>query len=81
MSFLLAALLAASGASAAPATPAAADSGKVRCKRQVETGSLVKARKECHTEAEWEALRRQAREDRDRLQGPGYDSSNVTPAG
>jgi hypothetical protein len=39
---------------AAPAQLAAND--KVRCKRYVETGSLAKIRKECHTEEEWRRL-------------------------
>ena len=73
MSILLAALLV---TAAAEAPPPAKPAEKVRCKREVETGSLVKVRKECHTEAEWQAVYRQAREDRDRLQGPGRNSDN-----
>ena len=76
MSKLFTALLALSFAVPAAAGTAVASSPvaaaeKIRCKREVETGSLVKATRVCRTEAEWDALRRQARDERIRLQGPG----------
>lgn len=44
----------------------AAPGDKVICKRYVETGSLMKSRKECRTRAEWQKLavegRNQAKE-------------------
>lgn len=44
-------------ATPAPATQAApAPAEKVRCKRYVETGTLAKMHKECHTEAEWQRV-------------------------
>jgi len=39
------------------------------CKRQPETGSLVKMRKVCHTAREWNVLRQNARRDTEDLQG------------
>lgn len=41
----------------------AAAQPKLRCKRYTETGSLAKVRKECHTDAEWQQLALQGRED------------------
>ncbi len=35
---------------------------KLRCKRYTEIGSLAKVRKECHTDAEWQQLAAQGRE-------------------
>ncbi|UYY57638.1 hypothetical protein [Sphingomonas sp. S2-65] len=43
-------------ASAAPATPP--DAPKMRCRSSFETGSNVKKKRVCHTDAEWRALDR-----------------------
>lgn len=48
---------------AASVQPVSATGEKLRCKRYVETGTLAKIRKECHTEAEWDLLLRQGKED------------------
>ncbi len=43
----------------APATPATAGAGageEIICKKELEVGSLVRKRKQCHTKAEWEKI-------------------------
>lgn len=67
---------------AAPAmgatNPASQGDNKLVCKKSVETGSLVKARKVCRTKAEWrkvtETARKTTRDIQDlgsRIAGPG----------
>ena len=53
-----------SPALSAPAEPAqTAEAGeKLICKKQRETGSLVKTRKTCHTAREWQRLRERNQE-------------------
>ncbi len=46
----------------APGKKEPADPNKVRCKSQVETGSLVRKAKVCRTEAEWRRLSETGRE-------------------
>ncbi len=62
----------------APAKADAGDPNKVICKRHVPIGQLAGGKKECRTRAEWEAIRRDAQDDTQRLQratpnggGPG----------
>jgi hypothetical protein len=52
-----------------PATDGSAS--KVICKKSVDTGSLVRARKVCRTRAEWEKANTIAREQGQRLQDRG----------
>ena len=64
VSVVVAALLAASspaGGANAPVARDAPSATKVRCKRELETGTLAKFTKICHTEAEWDAQRGDAR--------------------
>ncbi len=50
-------------AGTASVQPVSATGEKLRCKRYVETGTLAKIRKECHTKADWDLLLRQGKED------------------
>lgn len=55
--FPLAAVAAQSEASPSPATPAPGAPGEeMICKKELEVGSLVRKRKQCHTKAEWEKI-------------------------
>jgi hypothetical protein len=66
--FLALALLTEAAVSAAPASANQPDPlDKVKCQRQIETGSLVKARKICRTVREWNSVADSARSDTDRL--------------
>jgi hypothetical protein len=58
------------GAVASAPPPAA----KLRCKRYVETGSLARMTRVCHTAAEWDQLQRQGR-----VQGEAYQQSGAPP--
>jgi hypothetical protein len=61
--------------SAIQATPAVPASGaspvaaaeKVRCRRVEETGSNIRGKRVCHTDAEWRALHRSNNMDLDRM--------------
>lgn len=75
--FLALALLSEAAVSAGPTAanqPNPLD--KVKCQRQIETGSLVKARKTCRTVREWNALADNARTDTDRLINRRGSSTN-----
>ncbi len=50
-------------AQAAPAAAPAVDPEKKICKRGVQIGSLVRAKKICRTKADWNAQEAQARQD------------------
>jgi len=52
----------------APQTATTPDPNKVRCKREVVTGSLIASKKVCHTEAEWKEVTEQARRDTQQMQ-------------
>lgn len=75
MVLLLSLLLSGTAAATPGAVPAAADADAVKmiCKKQVETGSLVKSRKVCRTRAQWtritEFQRDEARDNQDRNRG------------
>ncbi len=43
------------------ATGGAGDSGRLICRRMPETGSLVRARRQCFTKAEWDRIAETAR--------------------
>lgn len=73
VSFIAIALMADSAIAAVPAPkPAAANTeidplDKIKCRREIETGSLVKAKKICHTMRQWNRISDDARADTDRL--------------
>lgn len=74
-----AALLAAPGVAqtSTPALPEAAsvdDKDKIVCRREVETGSIAKRKKVCHSKREWEALAARSREAMDQGQMSGSTS-------
>lgn len=52
--FPVASLAAQDSAPAAPAADAPAE--EIICKKELEVGSLVRKRKQCHTKAEWEKI-------------------------
>jgi hypothetical protein len=65
-------VLVASATADSQATPQTGDSAdKVVCKKQVDTGSLVRAKKICRTRAEWEKANTVAREEGQRMQNQG----------
>lgn len=45
-----------------------ADPNKVHCKSELETGSLVRRTKTCHTEAEWQRLAETGRHNTQEMQ-------------
>jgi hypothetical protein len=61
-------------APAQPQTAAVDDKDKVVCRREVETGSIAKRKKICHTKREWEALAQRSREAFDQGQMSGSTS-------
>jgi len=63
---------------AAEAPAAAAAKEKLICKRSVETGSLVKAKKQCFTKAQWAARGEHAKTEAERMIGtaPGNQPGN-----
>lgn len=65
-------------AAAAGATPPPADPlSRIRCLREVETGSLMRGRKVCKTEREWRALHNEtAREAQGILTAPTPQSTS-----
>ena len=67
-------------APSAPAAPSTSGRDKVKCKRELETGSLVKSRKTCRTVAEWDAIRRDSREFGEQLQN-SYRPQALGPGG
>jgi hypothetical protein len=48
-----------------------ASDSKVLCKKQVDTGSLVRAKKICRTRAEWDKANTVGREEGQRMQNQG----------
>jgi hypothetical protein len=55
-----------------PSNPqSGASASKVFCKKQVDTGSLVRARKICRTRAEWDNANTVGREEGQRMQNQG----------
>ena len=44
------------------------DPARIRCVREIETGSLSKVNKICHSEAEWQELRTRARDTTTQMQ-------------
>jgi hypothetical protein len=54
-----------------PATPANDPASKIVCKKQVDTGSLVRAKKICRTRAEWDRSNTIGREEGQRMQNQG----------
>jgi hypothetical protein len=66
MSILLAALLASGGATAE--TPVETADDPVICRREIETGSRLQARRICMTRSQWEEQRRQQRQAIERAQ-------------
>ena len=40
---------------------------KIRCQREIETGSLVKSKRVCHTRREWQRISDDAQAEADRL--------------
>jgi hypothetical protein len=72
---------AATAVATAPAKPDPLD--KVVCQRNVETGSLVRGKKDCRTRREWAALSAASRRDVDTLRdrsGPrSTNGSDFTP--
>jgi hypothetical protein len=65
-------ILALAAAAAAAVTPAPASSSvdpdqKIRCQREEVTGSLVPAKKVCHTVAEWRKMAETAQSSGDRM--------------
>lgn len=55
-----------------PATTQPADSlDKVRCVREEVIGSLVQTRKVCHTQREWQRIRRDGHDEAERIIQPG----------
>jgi hypothetical protein len=69
LGFLTLALMADAATSAAPAVAAkpADPLDKVTCRRELETGSLVKARKDCRTRREWNRRSEDAQAEGQRL--------------
>ncbi|MDO9487813.1 MAG: hypothetical protein Q7J32_05520 [Sphingomonadaceae bacterium] len=61
-------------APAQPQTAAVDDKDKVVCRREVETGSIAKRKKICHTKREWEALAQRTRDAMDQGQMSGSAS-------
>ena len=60
---LFVATLLAEAATPAPAPTAPDPQNKIICRRYLETGSLVKSTKVCHTRAEWARVYEAARRD------------------
>ena len=65
LAFAAIAIATAAGAQQAPPAPAPANPPveKVRCHTRVETGSLARTVKECHTPSEWQRIANQGRDD------------------
>lgn len=72
-------LFAAAPGTTAP-TPAAADAPAVKpeekkiCRKEVETGSLIKGRKVCYTAKQWQKLADASRDEVERTTGSGSQS-------
>jgi len=67
------AMLLATPTAAVGAEPGKYDPARVRCKRIAETGSFVKKKRVCHTEAEW----RELQEDTDRQLDAMNDAARI----
>ena len=65
--FMMAAMVAFVSASATPAAAPPAPKDKVVCKKFVETGSLVRSRRECRTRRDWNRLSNDAQDETNRL--------------
>lgn len=64
---LLALTLLADASAAAPKTVAKDDENKLICRRELVTGSLVKANRRCHTRKEWMRMADDTRRDTDAM--------------
>ena len=68
-------LLAAAPDTAAPAQPSATPTEEKKiCRKQIETGSLIKGKKICYTSKQWSKLADAAREEVERTAGMGSQS-------
>ena len=56
-----------------PAAPAPA-AEKIQCRSKPVIGSLARTERECHSVAEWEALRRRTRDDLRRTTDGGFSA-------
>lgn len=66
--------IAQTSAPAQPQTAVLDEKDKVVCRREVETGSIAKRKKICHTKREWEALAQRTRDAMDQGQMSGSSS-------
>jgi hypothetical protein len=65
--FVVALMSQSATATATPAAKPVDPKDKVTCRRYVETGSLIKGRKECHTRREWDLLAEGAQREGERM--------------
>ena len=72
-------LLTATAALAQPAASSNADANKQICRSMADTGSRLGHSRACHTAQEWADLRRQTRQNVDRIQT--QQSMNADPTG